>query len=118
MNDRPRCRTSLRWLAIACLVVLTPSRHSLAQQGRHARAAASRLSRLAASDQEKFGVAPEDNSREFLRQESVLLKPCQWQFDIGLNYTIFDHRFTDIVVPTPTGTSRFPSTRWCAAGFW
>jgi hypothetical protein len=52
-----------------------------------------------APDAEKFGLAPVDNSHQFLRQESVLLKPCQWQMDVGLNYTLFDHRFTSIAVP-------------------
>jgi hypothetical protein len=98
MNDSPCCRMNLRWLAIAYLIVFTSSRFSLAQEGAvPERGVAAQPPGV--SDKEKFGVAPEDNSREFLRQESVLLKPCEWQFDVGLNYTIFDHRFTDIALP-------------------
>jgi hypothetical protein len=46
--------------------------------------------------EEKLGQAPEDYSHQFLRQESVLLKKGQYQFDVGLNYTVFDHNFTNL----------------------
>ena len=37
-------------------------------------------------------------SHQFLRQDSVLLKPGEWQLDTGLNYTVYDHYFTGLVV--------------------
>ena len=43
---------------------------------------------------QKYGEKPQDYSQEFLRQESVLLHAGEWQFDVGLNYTVFDHNFT------------------------
>jgi hypothetical protein len=48
----------------------------------------------ASTSNETFGEAPPDYSHEFLRQESVLLKPGQHQLDIGLNYTVDDHPYT------------------------
>lgn len=41
---------------------------------------------------EKLGDAPPSSTLEFLRQQAILLKPGQCQFDWGLNYTIFDVR--------------------------
>ncbi len=37
-----------------------------------------------------LGREPEDYSLEFLRRETVLLKPGQWQFDAGIAYTLTD----------------------------
>jgi hypothetical protein len=45
---------------------------------------------------QKFGEKPQDYSQEFLRQESVLLKPGQWQFDLGLSYLNFFHDYTNL----------------------
>ena len=39
---------------------------------------------------EKLGDAPASSTLEFLRQQAILLKPGQCQFDWGLNYTVFD----------------------------
>ena len=44
-------------------------------------------------DANKLGNAPEDNSLEFLRSESVLLEPGKMQFDIGLEYTLTENDF-------------------------
>ncbi|HEY4760717.1 MAG TPA: hypothetical protein VIH42_09065, partial [Thermoguttaceae bacterium] len=47
-----------------------------------------------------LGEAPRDNSLQFLRTETVLLKPCEWQVDIGLSY-LYDHSdFTDVIPPS------------------
>lgn len=46
--------------------------------------------------EQKLGEAPRDTSLEFLRQQAVLLKPCEWQMDIGLSYLIFDNHFADV----------------------
>ncbi len=50
------------------------------------------------SDQ-KLGEAPPDTHLDFLRQQSVLLKPCEWQWDIGFTYVHFDTTFPNIVLP-------------------
>jgi hypothetical protein len=50
------------------------------------------------SDQ-KLGEAPPDHHLEFLREQTVLLKPCEWQLDVGLTYLHADSTFTDIVPP-------------------
>ena len=39
---------------------------------------------------EKLGDAPPSNTLEFLRQQAILLKPGQWQFDWGLAYSVFN----------------------------
>ena len=49
--------------------------------------------------EDRLGRAPEDRSLQFLRQVTVLLEPGQWQFDIGIDYTLFETDFTDIVPP-------------------
>jgi len=51
------------------------------------------------SDQ-KLGEAPPETNLEFLRKETVLLKPCEWQMDIGFSYLVFDNHFTDVVQGT------------------
>jgi hypothetical protein len=50
------------------------------------------------SDQ-KLGEAPPDTHLEFLRQQTVLLKPCEWQMDVGFTYLHSDSTFTDIILP-------------------
>jgi hypothetical protein len=47
---------------------------------------------------QKFGEKPQDYSQEFLRQESVLLKPGQWQFDLGFSYLTFFHDYTNLAL--------------------
>ena len=54
-------------------------------------------------DQQKLGQAPEDYSHQFLRQESVLLKPGEWQLDVGINYTLFDHNYTNVAITQSGG---------------
>ena len=41
---------------------------------------------------EKLGDAPPSNTLEFLRQQAILLKPGQCQFDWGLSYSVYDER--------------------------
>ena len=45
------------------------------------------------SEEESLGRAPESTGIQFLRTQTVLLKPCQWQFDAGLSYTIAEADF-------------------------
>lgn len=52
--------------------------------------------------QEKLGKPPEDNTLEFLREQSVLLRPGQKQFDVGVDYTLVDRYFPDIAMPSQT----------------
>jgi hypothetical protein len=47
--------------------------------------------KLATAD--KLGEKPVDNSLEFLRAETVLLKPGKYQFDIGFQYQIQERDF-------------------------
>ena len=47
--------------------------------------------KLATAD--KLGEKPVDNSLEFLRAETVLLKPGKYQFDIGIQYQIQERDF-------------------------
>src|SRR4029079_17689565 len=47
--------------------------------------------KLATAD--KLGEKPQDNSLEFLRAETVLLKPGKHQFDIGFQYAIQERSF-------------------------
>jgi hypothetical protein len=50
-----------------------------------------------ASSTQKLGEEPKSYNLEFLRQQSVLLKPCEWQIDVGISY-LYDTR------PYPTLT--------------
>ncbi len=54
-------------------------------------------------DNQKLGQAPEDFSHQFLRQESVLLKCGELQIDVGLNYTVFDHNYTNLAIDQASG---------------
>ncbi|MEX2091721.1 MAG: hypothetical protein WD971_03540 [Pirellulales bacterium] len=40
-----------------------------------------------------LGTAPEDNTLEFLRTQTVLLEPGKSQFDIGIQYTLSENDF-------------------------
>jgi hypothetical protein len=42
---------------------------------------------------DKLGPKPEDRSLDFLRTETVLLKPGKYQFDIGFSYQIQERNF-------------------------
>jgi hypothetical protein len=55
------------------------------------------------TDQQKLGEAPPDTSHEFLREDSVLLKACEWQVDVGFDYTVFDHNYTNLGTTTSGG---------------
>jgi hypothetical protein len=52
----------------------------------------------ALSGAEKLGKEPEDNTLVFLRAETVLLKPGQSQFDIGMTYLITSNQFPILLV--------------------
>ncbi len=54
------------------------------------------------AEAESLGEAPEDNSLQFLRADTVLLKPGDFQFDYGFAYTKFD-RTTPVIVATDAG---------------
>ncbi len=45
---------------------------------------------------QKFGEQPPDRSHEFLRKQDVLLHCGEWQFDVGFQYLIFSHDFTQL----------------------
>ncbi len=44
-----------------------------------------------------IGTAPEDNTLEFLRAQTVLLAPGKSQFDIGLEYTLTENNFPILI---------------------
>ena len=50
-------------------------------------------SSLTSSDQ-KLGEAPPPTNMEFLRRQSVLLKPCEWQIDVGFYYLYHEEELT------------------------
>jgi hypothetical protein len=50
---------------------------------------------------ETLGNAPEDNTLEFLRTQTVLLAPGKHQFDIGIEYTLNENSFPIIFSPSP-----------------
>ena len=56
----------------------------------------------ALSGAEKLGKEPEDNTLVFLRAETVLLKPGQSQFDIGMTYLITSNQFPILLVNDQT----------------
>jgi hypothetical protein len=45
------------------------------------------------ADAEKLGEEPEDTSLQFLRESTVLLRPGQSQFDIGITYLLSESEF-------------------------
>jgi hypothetical protein len=47
---------------------------------------------------DQLGSAPEDNTLEFLRTQTVLLKPGDMQFDIGFQYTLQENDFPILLV--------------------
>lgn len=49
------------------------------------------------ADAESLGREPENVGLQFLRTQTVLLKPSQWQFDTGLWYTIAESDFPTVV---------------------
>lgn len=63
--------------------------------------------KLATAD--KLGEKPVDNSLDFLRAETVLLKPGKYQFDIGIQYQIQERDFPILFIardaaPVVSGT--------------
>lgn len=49
-------------------------------------------------DAEKLGEAPEDTSLQFLRESTVLLKPGESQFDIGVEYLLSESDFPIVLL--------------------
>lgn len=62
-----------------------------ALEGAAAQSNSANQSAAANQSDQKIGEAPRDTSLDFLRQQAVLLKPCEWQLDIGFSYLIFDN---------------------------
>jgi hypothetical protein len=52
--------------------------------------------KAAPAAEQKFGEQPPDRSHEFLRKQDVLLHAGEWQFDVGFQYLIFTHDFTQL----------------------
>ena len=108
MEETCRCRKLVLGLALAGLLACWPAARLLAQEGYGIEPAPPPAAPPAAAPgpapDQKLGEAPEDNSHEFLRQESVLLKQGQWQVDVGFDYLIADHPFTQLATTGGTVT--------------
>jgi hypothetical protein len=50
------------------------------------------------AEAEKLGEKPEDNTLEFLRAQTVLLKPGESQCDVGINYVITENDFPVLII--------------------
>ena len=75
------------------------------QDGEEAEASDDQLDtekKGALAEAESLGEEPEDNSLQFLRADTVLLDPGQFQFDYGVTYTKFDLP-VPVVLSTPSG---------------
>jgi hypothetical protein len=60
------------------------------------------------ADAETLGSEPEDNySLQFLRADTVLLKPGEMQFDYGVTYTL-----ADTIIPAVNGSSELEHARF------
>ncbi len=60
---------------------------------------------------ETLGREPVDNSLQFLRADTVLLKPGKSQYDWGLTYSLFD-QIVPVIVPTSPTTVSFELARF------
>ena len=65
----------------------------------------------AIGEAETLGREPVDNSLQFLRADTVLLKPGQCQWDYGLAYTLFD-RTLPVVIQTAPDTATIELARF------
>jgi len=50
--------------------------------------------KLSDNDGESLGRAPPERGLQFLRRQAILLPPGDYQFDIGVNYTLFEADLT------------------------
>ena len=110
MDDVDRRRPMPRRIPAALVLLLAWAQGADAQDlgdfQAHVQAAAPE-----ASPPEKLGQPPENTTQQFLREDIVLLKPGDWQLDVGLNYTIADHDYTQLTVKKPGGTVTAVDTR-------
>jgi len=51
--------------------------------------------------QESLGQAPPDRGMQFLRRQAVLLPRGELQWDVGLNYTLFESEFPQLIDTIP-----------------
>ena len=87
-------RNDLRDGCLLCAIsALLAGQQALAQEPRRN---GPRDPSAAAADQGKIGQAPVDNTMQFLREQSILLKCGEWQFDIGLNYSLISQHYTQL----------------------
>lgn len=55
----------------------------------------------AVARKQEYGERRTDNTRAFLRTQTPLLKPRQWQFDYGITYSILETDFPVLLPPGP-----------------
>ncbi len=56
---------------------------------------------VAPGNVESYGEEPTNYNQQFLRTETILLQPGEWQFDYGLAYQIAETHFPELLVPGP-----------------
>ena len=88
----------IRWQRIPYWTILLPTMRR--KLGKRLKASTKRR-REVSSEAESIGEAPVDNSLQFLRADTVLLDPGEFQYEYGLIYSKFDFDFP-IVLGGPT----------------
>jgi hypothetical protein len=59
-----------------------------------------------AQQSQKLGEAPPPTNLQFLRRQSVLLKPCEWQLDAGFSYMYHEDELSLTIPPITIVRSR------------
>ncbi len=101
MNMINHFRRVACWMPTTFVLVLTLGRVSFSQEPA-LQADVQPAAHVA--NQEKLGEAPENNTQQFLREDTILLKPGEWKFDVGLSYLIDEKPFTQLAVVQPGNT--------------
>jgi hypothetical protein len=102
MDKNNRFTKVARWLPTAVVVAFTLGQVSFAQDVASFQAEVQAAANP--SNQDHIGQAPENNSQQFLREDTILLKSGQWQLDVGLSYLIDEKPFTQLAVTQPGNT--------------
>jgi hypothetical protein len=99
MDETCRCRKFALALAMGGVLACWSATRLWAQDGYSIEPPAAAP---AIAPDQKLGQAPQDYTHEFLRQEAVLLKQGQWQVDVGFDYLVMDHSFTQLAISGTT----------------
>ncbi len=77
-----------------------PAGTSAASHGSDGQSLANDGSAPSVAEADSLGEEPADNPLEFLRQQAVILRPGQWQVDVGLIYSISEKEFPIVIGPS------------------